>query len=151
MSLPAFELEDGLRLLRAALEDSVAEFRQGQWEAIHAAAIRRRKCLVIQRTGWGKRVVYFLAKRILRDQGAGPTLVISPLLALMRIHIENARRLGLVAETINSTNADQWRELESRIVAGESDVLLTIDEVHCISDWGHDFRQDYSRVCRNYH
>ena len=142
---------EGLTFLRKALDDSEASFRKGQWEAIDAAAVRRRKCLVIQRTGWGKSIVYFLATRILRDQGSGPTLVVSPLLALMRNQIEAARRLGLVAETINSTNADQWREIESRIAAGENDVLLMINEAHWISDSGNDFRPDYSRICRNYH
>ena len=159
-------------LLKKAVGDSKARFRDGQWEAIDALVNKRRKTMLVQRTGWGKSSVYFISTRILRDSGGGPTLIVSPLLALMRNQVEQAERLGVRAKTINSTNREYWPAIKRSVSSDKTDVLLisperladesfveevllpasdrigllVVDEAHCISDWGHDFRPDYKRL-----
>jgi hypothetical protein len=115
-------------LLRKAVDNPDARFREGQWEAIDAVVNHRRKLMVVQRTGWGKSSVYFISTRILRDRGMGPTVIVSPLLALMRNQIEAARRLGIHAVTVNSTNTDDWPIINARILSDRVDAMLISPE-----------------------
>ena len=119
--------ERALALLRAAVGSATAEFRPGQWEAIERL-VNRERLLVVERTGWGKSSVYFLATRLLRDNGAGCALLISPLLSLMRNQLESARRIGVRAETINSSNLNDWPRIQIALLQNQVDVLLISPE-----------------------
>src|SRR3954470_2447262 len=113
-------------LRRLAGEHAV--LRDDQWLAIEALVVDRRRVLCVQRTGWGKSAVYFVATAMLRDAGAGPTLIVSPLLALMRNQIAAAERLGLRAHTVNSTNRDEWDRVRGMLGEGTVDLLLISPE-----------------------
>ncbi|RWX42806.1 ATP-dependent DNA helicase RecQ, partial [Candidatus Electrothrix communis] len=116
-----------LTYLRTARSDPSADFRDGQWESIEQL-LNRKRVLVVQRTAWGKSMVYFLATKLLREQGSGPTLLISPLLSLMRNQLESAQKIGVRARTINSTNNDEWEQIQNELASNQVDVLLISPE-----------------------